>query len=205
MVAVYPQTSRTCVPLSALSPAQCFIILKSVWSPECFLTASLYLQGPSKLYADDINLQLAKSQQLLVVATKLFVLCWSGIWELSWGQGGIQETRVCTHLWCPAVEDVEVQDPPCVCSSRGKLLRALGRCETHVSGACVRESSVTRLCMTFYDPLDCSPPGFFVHGIFRVGCHFLFQMIFPTQGLDLSFLHWQVDSLPLSHLASPHI
>ena len=74
-----------------------------------FSTASLYLQGPSKLYADDINLQLVKSQQLLVVATKLFVLCWSGIWELNWGQGGIQETSVCTHLWCPAVKDVEVR------------------------------------------------------------------------------------------------
>ena len=26
--------------------------------------------------------------------------------------------------------------------------------------------------------------------------------IFPTQGSNLSFLHWQVDSLPLSHLGS---
>ena len=35
------------------------------------------------------------------------------------------------------------------------------------------------------------------------GCHFLLQGIFPTQELNLSFLrllHWQVDSLPLSHL-----
>ena len=33
-----------------------------------------------------------------------------------------------------------------------------------------------------------------------MGCHFLLQNIFPTQGLNLSFLHrlhWQVDSLPL--------
>ena len=29
--------------------------------------------------------------------------------------------------------------------------------------------------------------------------HFLLQGIFPTQGLDLHLLHWQVDSLPLSH------
>ena len=166
-----------------------------------FSTASLYLQGPSKLYAEDVNLQLVKSQQLLVVATKLFVLCWSGLWELSWGQGGIRETSVCTHLWCPAVKDVEVQDVPCVGSSWEKLLRALGRCETHVSGACVRESSATQV--TFYDPLDGSPPGSSVHGIFQVGCHFLFKVI--SQGSDLSLLHWQVDSLPLSHLGSPHI
>ena len=36
-----------------------------------------------------------------------------------------------------------------------------------------------------------------------VGCHFLLQGIFQTQGLNpglLSLLHWQMDSLPLSHL-----
>ena len=32
-----------------------------------------------------------------------------------------------------------------------------------------------------------------------VGCHFLLQGIFPTQGLNPHSLHWQVDSLPLSH------
>ena len=39
-----------------------------------------------------------------------------------------------------------------------------------------------------------------------VGCHFLFQGIFPTQGLNLRllcFLHWQADSSPLSHLGNP--
>ena len=34
-----------------------------------------------------------------------------------------------------------------------------------------------------------------------VGCHFLLQGIFPTQGLWL--LHWQADSLPLIDLGSP--
>ena len=39
-----------------------------------------------------------------------------------------------------------------------------------------------------------------------VGCHSLLQGIFPTQGLTprpLHLLHWQADSLPLSHLGSP--
>ena len=36
-----------------------------------------------------------------------------------------------------------------------------------------------------------------------VGCHFLLQGIFPTQGSDLRLLHWQTDSLPLSHQGSP--
>ena len=38
-----------------------------------------------------------------------------------------------------------------------------------------------------------------------VGCHFLLQGIFPTQGSNpclLCFLQWQVDSLPLSHLGT---
>ena len=33
----------------------------------------------------------------------------------------------------------------------------------------------------------------------RVGCHFLLQGIFPTQGSNLCLLHWQVGSLPLHH------
>ena len=41
-----------------------------------------------------------------------------------------------------------------------------------------------------------------------VGCNFLLQEIFSTQGLNpclLHFLHWQTVSLPLSHLRSPEI
>ena len=35
---------------------------------------------------------------------------------------------------------------------------------------------------------------------FNTGSHFLLQGIFPTQGLNLSLLLWQVDFLPLHHL-----
>ena len=60
-------------------------------------------------------------------------------------------------------------------------------------------------CPTLCHPMECSPPGSSVHGIFqaRKGCHFLLQGIFPTQGLNpsiLHLLHWQMDSLPLCHL-----
>ena len=34
--------------------------------------------------------------------------------------------------------------------------------------------------------------------------HVLLQGILPTRGLKLSLLHWQVGSLPLSHLGSPN-
>ena len=64
------------------------------------------------------------------------------------------------------------------------------------------------------DPMDCSPPGSSVHGDSLgkntgVGCQFLLQGIFPTQGSNLCLLHWQADFffffffLPLSHLGSP--
>ena len=36
-----------------------------------------------------------------------------------------------------------------------------------------------------------------------MGCHFLFQGLFPTQESDLHLLHWQAGSLPLSQLGSP--
>ena len=53
--------------------------------------------------------------------------------------------------------------------------------------------------------MDCSPPGFSVHGDSpgkntEVGYRALLQGIFPTQGLNphpLHFLHWQAGSLPL--------
>ena len=37
-----------------------------------------------------------------------------------------------------------------------------------------------------------------------VGYHFLLQGSFPSQGLKLHLLHWQADSLPLSHLGILH-
>ena len=37
-----------------------------------------------------------------------------------------------------------------------------------------------------------------------VGFHFLLQGIFKTQGSNLLLQHWQEDSLPLSHWASPY-
>ena len=51
----------------------------------------------------------------------------------------------------------------------------------------------------FHDPMEFSMPGFYVHRIFLgkntgVGCHLFHHGIFPTQGLNPSLLHWQVDS-----------
>ena len=60
-------------------------------------------------------------------------------------------------------------------------------------------------CLSLCDPHGLEPTRLLCHGIFfskntEVGCHFLFQAIFLTQGSNLSLLHWQADSLPLNHL-----
>ena len=65
--------------------------------------------------------------------------------------------------------------------------------------------SVLQSYLTLCDHMDCSPPGSSVHGILQaritgVGCHALLQGIFLTQGSNPCLLHWQVGSLPLSHL-----
>ena len=64
-------------------------------------------------------------------------------------------------------------------------------------------------CPTLCNPMDYSPPGSSVCGIFHSRilecCHFLLQRIFLNQGLSphlLCLLHCQVDSLPLGHLGS---
>ena len=65
--------------------------------------------------------------------------------------------------------------------------------------------------LTLCDPMDCILPGSSIHGDFLgkntgVGCCFLLQGIFKTQGLNphlLHLLHWQVDYLSLCHIRKP--
>ena len=59
---------------------------------------------------------------------------------------------------------------------------------------------VAQSCPTLCDPKDCSPPGSSVHGDSpgkntEMGCHALFQGIFPTQGSNPGLLHcrWILD------------
>ena len=66
---------------------------------------------------------------------------------------------------------------------------------------------VAQSCLTLCYPMDCSPPGSSVHGIFPskdpgVGCHFLLQGIFPTQGWNLGLLHCRKILYHLSYQGS---
>ena len=64
-----------------------------------------------------------------------------------------------------------------------------------------------QLCPTLCEPVDYAlqaPPSVgFPRQESGVPCYFLLQGIFPTQGWNPRLLHWQVDSLPLSHHKSP--
>ena len=67
--------------------------------------------------------------------------------------------------------------------------------------------SHAQLCLALRDPTDYSQAplsmGFFRQGYWS-GLPFPTQGIFLSQGLNLCLLHWQEDSLPLSHLGSPN-
>ena len=70
--------------------------------------------------------------------------------------------------------------------------------------------SVTQSCLTLCDPVDCSPLGSSVPWDSpgkntRVGCHFLLQGIFRTQGSNPGLLHCRQMLYHLSHQGSPFI
>ena len=74
--------------------------------------------------------------------------------------------------------------------------------ESLLNNVCAQSLSHVQLSVT---PMNCSPPGSSVHGIFQTrhwsALPFLLQGIFPTQGSNphlLCLLHWQADSLPLA-------
>ena len=62
----------------------------------------------------------------------------------------------------------------------------------------------------FYEPVDCSPPGSFVHWDTPgkntgMGCHALLQQIFPTQELNPSLLHCRQILYQLNYQGSPDL
>ena len=69
--------------------------------------------------------------------------------------------------------------------------------------------SVAKLCLTLWShrlkPAKLLCPWNVPGKNTGVGCHFVLQEIFPTQGSNAGLLHWQVDSLLLSHLGSPKL
>ena len=56
-----------------------------------------------------------------------------------------------------------------------------------------------QLCLTLYDPMDCSPPDYFVHGILQArywsGLPFSPQGDLSDPGAESGFLALQADSI----------
>ena len=75
--------------------------------------------------------------------------------------------------------------------------------------ACACVHACAESCPTPCDPMDCSLPGSSVHGIFQarileqVAISYSWGSSQPGDQTSVSCLHWQADSLPLSHLGSP--
>ena len=70
---------------------------------------------------------------------------------------------------------------------------------------------LTQLCPTLCDPVDSSPPGSFVHGIFQarilewVAIYSSRGFSWPSQGSNLSLLHCGQIFLLLNHRGSPWV
>ena len=56
--------------------------------------------------------------------------------------------------------------------------------------------SVTQLCLTLWDPLDCNQPGSSVHGLFQPK---ILEWVAISESISPMAPAFQVDSLPLSH------
>ena len=72
----------------------------------------------------------------------------------------------------------------------------------------MKSENVSQSCPTLCDPMGCSPPGSSVHGDSPgkntgMGCHFLLQGVFLTQGSNLSLLYCRWILYHLSYLGSP--
>ena len=113
-----------------------------------------------------------------------------GPWETTWSTSQCCPTGVfVTNCWASVTE-----------GHSGMLIP--GAATENALGQRIRNPcAVAQSCPTLCDPMDCSPADSSVHGDSpgkntRVGCHALFQGIFPTQGLELGSPALQADSLP---------
>ena len=105
----------------------------------------------------------------------------------------------CEDLFKFSFKDWELNNP-------GYRLVCVRVCVCVCVCVCVHAQS----CLTLCSPSGLHPSGLHPSKLLspwdfpgnNTGCHFLLQRIFPNQGLSLSLLNWQANSLPLSHQGS---
>ena len=103
--------------------------------------------------------------------------------------------------------------PSCRCATSGQPLLGLPSIgfaspEKQGSKSSLFRKLVVQSCLTLCNPMGCGPPGSSVHGSLQARILEWVAIsssrgIFPTQGSNPRLLHWQADSLLLSHLGSP--
>ena len=113
------------------------------------------------------------------------------------------ECVVCAHMYVCVRVHVHVY----VCTCVHVYVCCVCAC---VCVCCAVLHSLTRLCLTFWDPMDCSPPSSSVHGDSPgkntgVGSLSLLQGTFPTQGWKPGLPHCRQILYQLSHKGSPRI
>ena len=128
-------------------------------------------------------------------------------WVQSLGQEGLLEKEMATHSGILAWKIPWIEEPGRLQSMGLRRIRHDWATSLHWELCCcccccfIAKSYPTLRPnrIAHQAPLSMAFPGKNT----GVGCHFLLQGIFPTEGLNLHLLRWQVDSLPLSHLGRP--
>ena len=120
---------------------------------------------------------------------------------------------VCTYLWHVYIHMYMCVHDECVC-----MYLCVCICSVYIHmylrvfiyvcmGVCVCMCSITSNILQLHglQPASLLCPSDSPGKSTGMGCHFFIQEISPTQGSNLRLLHWQADSLLLSHLGSPRM
>ena len=120
---------------------------------------------------------------------------WATVYGVTKSQTRLHLTSITSPIFSPVYDNLDV----------GTELLAVVHVNllSHTNSCCL----VTKLCLTLLQPHGLQPsrllcPWGLPGKNAGVGCYFLLQGIFLTQGSTLCLLHWQVDSLPHSHQGS---
>ena len=131
---------------------------------------------------------------------------WMGLKHSAWGKKATNINRIRYS------SQLSVSMSPIPMDAQGQLYctvlyKGLGRLRILVPMCVLSCSVVSTLCDSFWSrglqPARLFCPWNFLGKNTGAGCHFLLQVIFPTQGSNPHLLHWQVNSLPLCHLRNP--
>ena len=175
-------------PLASNNRGLHFGVRTSLWVGAHFWATSFMFTKGEIPFPQWGALDYISVRQHLLVSTVMF---------LPWGPAEMSKTHPGTHY------DSSSERLQGILCGGFWLLVSLNSSGIH----CCFVVLVAKSCLTLCDCMDCSLPGFSVHGISQAGILEWVAILFSrasSQLRDWTFLHSQVDSLPLSHQGSPH-